>query len=353
MRSFQQLVQHSIRRPQPATHGSDKLKRQDSCVFDSEVKQQQQQPQQEAPQAKRTMVRSHKPASLAPTIPAFQVALSKWSPPVSPGTASPASRQAPSRRTRTSPARTPSQIANSLFVAACAGDLQAMRSAISHGASVNSSVLVPGVFEAFKPAKSGQLSPLAGAASNGQLAAVEFLIANGAEISPCTTKSASSPLHQACRSNSFDIVSLLLEHGADVDIDNAYKVTPTMYACKYSSKEIISLLLQHRPNLNKVSHIGSTALSWAVFSARPGVAELLLRARADPNQTMPDGNTALYCAILTGSASMVKVLLRHGADPFVRNEAYETPLQVAQAHDGNEQIVAMLKTVIAMWQQRR
>lgn len=351
MRSFERFVEHSIRRS--AADDSDTLKRQDSCVFESEVKQQQQQAQQDSSQTKRTMVRSHKPSSLAPAVPAFQAALSKWSPPASPGTASPASLQTSSRRTTTSPARTPSQIANSLFVAACAGDLQAMRSAISQGASVNSSVLVPGVFEAFKPAKSGHLSPLAGAASNGQLAAVKFLIASGAEISPCTTRSASSPLHQACRSNSFDIVSLLLEHGADVDIDNAYKVTPTMYACKYSSKEVISLLLQHRPNLSKVSHIGSTALSWAVFSGRPDVAELLLRAKADPNQTMPDGSTALHCAILTGSASMVKVLLRHGADPFVRNEAYETPLQVAQANAGNEQIIAMLKTVIAMWQQRR
>ena len=251
-----------------------------------------------------------------------------------------------------SPLRTSSQITNALFMAACAGDFHAMQSSIAEGASVNSSVLVPGIFEAFAPPKSGHLSPLAGAASHGQLGAVKFLIANGADISPCIKRSASSPLHQACRSNNISIVRYLLESGADVDLDNAYKVTPIMYACKYSSPEIVSLLLRYRPDLSKLNFIGSTVLSWAVFPGKADVAELLLRAGANPNQTMPDGNTSLHCAVLTGSASMVKVFLRHGADPFLRNEANLTPLQLASAslEDGNgkEKIVGMLKTVIAM-----
>ncbi|KAI5369129.1 putative ankyrin repeat-containing domain superfamily [Septoria linicola] len=349
MRSYEQFMEQTFSRARTRSSDSDKIKRQDSCMFDSELRQEAHTQPQESLDSSRKM-RQHKPSSLSPAIPAFQAALSKWSPPPSPGSASPGTPQA---LPEVAPARTPSQIANSIYISACAGDFQGMQSAITQGASVNCSVLVPGIFETFKPAKSGHLSPLAGAASHGQLGSVKYLVSAGAEISPSTTRSASSPLHQACRSNSLAIVKFLLEHGADVNIDNAYKVTPIMYACRYSSSEIVSLLLQYQPDLSKVSFIGSTALNWAVFPGKVDAAELLLRAGGDPNQAMPDGNTSLHCAVLTGNASMVKVMLQYGADPFLRNEANETALQLTEGHVGNEKIVAMLKTVIAMCQQRR
>lgn len=327
------------------------------------------------------MTRPRNLDSLSPEItciPAFQLTLSHWSPPPSPTSLSPMAQTPLPAQPPASPLKSTSQnIANALFMAACAGDFHSMQSALLEGGPsiINSSVLVPGIFEAFAPPKSGHLSPLAGAASHGQFQVVKYLLANGADISPSNSRSASSPLHQACRSNNLPIVRHLLQHGADVNQDNAYKVTPIMYACKYSSVEIVELLLAYSPDLHKTNFIGSTALSWAIFPGKIHVAELLLQAGADPNQAMPDGNTSLHCAVLTGSASMVKVFLRGGADPFLRNEMGLTPLRLAEEalqsgyedgenqydggccssrssrsnhHHNREKIVAMLKTVIAM-----
>ena len=111
-------------------------------------------------------------------------------------------------------------LANKLFTAACAGDLETIELLLSLGVPVDSSTFVPGLFDAFKPAKPGHLSPLAGAASHGQADVVELLLANGATLNPKCTQSASSPLHQACHTNDIEIVRLLLEVGANVNIPN-------------------------------------------------------------------------------------------------------------------------------------
>lgn len=298
-------------------------------------------------ESKQNSVRQRRPSFLSPAVPSFQAAKSRWSPPVSPLTSQSSNALF---HPRSSLARSESELARDLFADACDGDIAGMQICLSHGASVNCSVLVPGVFEAFRPAKSGHLSPLAGAATCGKLDAAQFLLSSGAEINPCTSQSASSPLHQACRSNSVDIVRLLLERGADVNIGNAYKTTAIMYAVKYSSLDIVRLLVSYRPNLTLTSFIGSTALHWAVWSGKTENAKILLRARADPNHPAPDGNTALHYAITIGSASMVKCLLKYGADPLRKNEACGSPLQLAQGdvERRNEQIIAMLRTVIAM-----
>lgn len=281
------------------------------------------------------MTRASKPIALSPSIPSFHRTTSKWSPPSSPG------------------AKSEYDLASDLFVAACRGDLAGIQIALSQGASVNSSVLVPGVFEAFKPAKPGHLSPLAGAASYAQVSAVQYLLTHGAELNPPSSRSASSPLHQACRGSHRDIVQRLLDHGAIIDIENVYRETPIMYANKYASPDVVSLLLQYRPNLEKGSFMGATPIHWAVWSGRPEVLNLLLEARANPNQTAPDGNTAIHYAVVVDSprrAMMVKCLLKHGANPLQRNESDETPLDLAERQPGphTPQIIAMLKAVIAM-----
>lgn len=235
-----------------------------------------------------------------------------------------------------------------LFVVACAGDLTEIETLLDQGVPIDSSVLVPALFEAFQPAKPGHLSPLAGASLKGQFAAVKLLLSHGAELNPSSNRSSSSPLHQACRNNDIDMVQYLLQQGAQVDIVDSYKVTPIMYASKYSSAELVSLLLRHKPNLNAVSFINAAAIHWSVWPGNPKITELLLMAEANPNHEMADGNTALHCAVLAGSVGMCKVLLKYGADPLRRNESEETPLKLAETQCESDEISRVLRAAIPM-----
>lgn len=289
-------------------------------------------------------LRSNKPSSLPvpSTAPSFQATKSKWSPPPSPGILPERSLSEPPSMS----AKEKNNLAQQLFTAACTGDLLAIESLIQQGAPINSSVLVPALFDAFQPAKSGQLSPLAGASLCGQLDGVKLLLAHGAELNPSSNRSSSSPLHQACRKNDINVVRFLLQQGAQVDIIDSYKVTPIMYASKYSSAELVSLLLEYKPNLDAVSFINAAAIHWSVWPGKAEITELLLKSKANPNHEMADGNTALHCAVLAGSVEMCKVLLRYGADPLRRNENDETPLRLAETQCESNEISRVLRAAI-------
>lgn len=238
-------------------------------------------------------------------------------------------------------------LASKLYAAATAGDLQHMRLLLSLGAPINGPTVVPDLYETFKPAKPGRLSPLAGAATHRQMEAAELLVANGADISPDINDSSSSPLQQACRANDIDMTIFLLQCGADVNQTNCYKSTPLMYAVKYGSAELVSLILSQQPDLTAISFMGSVAAHWAIWPGRKDVLELLLQAGADPDAKMADESTLLHCAALRGWTDGIKLLVNYAADPFQRDADYKTPLDVAIAH-GHEDPADILRAAMLL-----
>lgn len=220
-------------------------------------------------------------------------------------------------------------LADKLYIASCAGDLRHMLLLLSLGAPINMPSLVHNLYDAFKPAKSGNLSALAGAAGNRQLGAVKLLLERGAVLNPDMKQSSSSPLHQACKADDVEITEYLLEQGADVDALNCYRTTPLMYAVKHGSHELVALVLAYNPDLHILSFINTAAVHWGVWPGNEDVMQLLLEAGADPNHAMGDGSTPLHCAASSGLGSICEMLVRYGADPRKRNEAWKTPGMVA------------------------
>lgn len=221
-------------------------------------------------------------------------------------------------------------LAEKLFAASCAGDIDHMQLLLSLGAPVNTPSLIPDLFTVFKPPKPGFLSPLAGAAGAGHLAACHLLLAHGARINPGMRESSSSPLHQACRADDVEIAAFLLAQGADVDGLNCYKTSPLMYAVKYGSAPLVRLILSYNPDLNVRSFIGTAAIHWVIWPGHEELVELLLQAGADPDMRVADGATPLHCAAATGLTGVVRVLLKYGADAGKRNEGWVLPAEVAR-----------------------
>ncbi|KAK3109611.1 hypothetical protein LTR53_016946 [Teratosphaeriaceae sp. CCFEE 6253] len=277
----------------------------------------------------------------ASPVPAFRAATAHWSPPASPTARSRSSTLSPPTSPRMdsalcSPVMAPLTVkekrtlGEKLYSASCAGDLAHVKLLLSLGAPINSSSLVKGLYESFKPAKAGMLSSLAGAAGHRQPAVVELLLAEGAELNPHVNHSSSTPLHEAVRADDLDLARHLLDLGARVNALNAYNTTALMYAVKYSSADMVRLVLAFRPDLAQRSFIGTAAVHWAVWPNRPEILELLLRAGADKDHPLLDGSTLLHCAVKAEHVETVQCLLNHGADPLRRNDAWQTPLQAAE-----------------------
>ena len=62
-----------------------------------------------------------------------------------------------------------------------------------------------------------------------------------------------------------DIVRLLLQHGADPNINNNYEESPLMFAARAESLACVCMLLDAGANIDQKSYDGMTALHYAVF----------------------------------------------------------------------------------------
>lgn len=79
------------------------------------------------------------------------------------------------------------------------------------------------------------------ASDASELAIVEALIAAGADIDALDSDDYSA-LHKACENSDKDMVKLLLDHNAIVDIENRYDETPLSLARDKGNKYIVGLL---------------------------------------------------------------------------------------------------------------
>ncbi|CAL8099188.1 unnamed protein product [Calicophoron daubneyi] len=107
--------------------------------------------------------------------------------------------------------------------------------------------------------------------------------------------------------------------------------TPLIEAAKTGSNDIVRLLLEHGALVNLRDCGGFTALHRACQKSFAHVAETLLRmGRANPQIKCPfSGNTALHEAAMLGHADCVNCLLRFHAAPWARNAEAEMPFELA------------------------
>ncbi|XP_020531410.1 E3 ubiquitin-protein ligase XBAT33 isoform X3 [Amborella trichopoda] len=190
---------------------------------------------------------------------------------------------------------------------------------------------------------SGSGERLVSAARDGDLVEARMLL----EFNPCLAKYSTfgglnSPLHFAAAKGHNEIVTLLLEHGADVNSRNYCGQTALMHACRYGHWEVVQTLLLYRANVTRADYLsGRTALHFAAVNGhvrciRLVVADFIpsapyestsstnddqcdrssLRSRYDQyalskfvNKAADGGITALHMAALNGHSDCVQLLL--------------------------------------------
>ena len=107
---------------------------------------------------------------------------------------------------------------------------------------------------------------------------VKCLLKKGADVNAKfnTATPASTPLHCASMDNNYELVKLLLENGADVNINNKYNETPLYCIIAYCrlndrkiERKIIKLLISKGADINAKNGEGITILSKAIQIGRP------------------------------------------------------------------------------------
>lgn len=124
-----------------------------------------------------------------------------------------------------------------------------------------------------------------------------------------------TPLIRAIKAEYTDVVSLLLDCGADPHRADDRGDTPIIYAVTghYISSAIVELLLRHGVDPSTRFSRG-TLLDVAVRDKLYGLMKLLLEHGARANGHGSDLGAPLAAIVANGSEKMVRLLLTHGAD---------------------------------------
>lgn len=119
---------------------------------------------------------------------------------------------------------------------------------------------------------------LVSAARDGDLLEARMLL----EFNPCLAKYSTfgglnSPLHFAAAKGHNEIVTLLLENGADVNSKNYCGQTALMQACRHGHWEVVQTLLLYRCNVTRADYLsGRTALHFAAVDGHVRCIRLLV-----------------------------------------------------------------------------
>src|SRR5271157_5325709 len=90
-----------------------------------------------------------------------------------------------------------------------------------------------------------------------------------------------TPLTQASKFGHANIVTLLLEHGVDVNFQKPGNNTALIEAASAGKRDVIELLLSRKADLNRVGVHGGTALAHALLNEQYDSAKFLVAAGAD------------------------------------------------------------------------
>lgn len=179
------------------------------------------------------------------------------------------------------------------------------------------------------------------AVKQGNLRIASRLVAAGASVNSSGKSVADeSPLQMAVFGGNETLVSLLVDHGADVYANGGDLGTVLQRAIYSRNLNIVAMVLDARPcpdvNLGK-GIFGTTPLQLAVLQKDIGILSRLLSHRPDlifPNKTTSFGVTPLHQASHLGWGTGMDALIRHGANPQLFDLYGQTCLDWA-LHDKN------------------
>lgn len=190
-------------------------------------------------------------------------------------------------------------------------------------------------------AQSGNRTPLIRAVGAGYIEIVTLLLEAGANPN-ATDVLKQTPLRWAAYSNQPSITELLLNFKANPNIPDDYGTTPLIEAAEKGLEAVVAKLLAYKADPNIQDDSGNTAL--LINIVRKGnakITQMLLDAGANPNTQDNDGMTTLMGAVLQKDASVVKALLDAGADPNIKHNNGVNALSFALKYS-TEEIIGLL-----------
>ena len=221
-----------------------------------------------------------------------------------------------------------------LMIAARTGSLPSVKLLVAHGANVNGA-----------ETRKGQ-NALMWAAAEGHSDVVDFLIQNHADVK-AVSKGGFTPLVFAAQKGDVHSVRSLLDAGLSPNYVLPNGTGLLSVAVAGDKPDVVQVLLEHNADVNIADKAGNTPLHLAAQAGSLEIVKLLLAKGADPNALTakvapPAGKaasspfriqvgqqTALMLAAKANHEDVMRALVAGGADPKIRAQDGTTLLMAA------------------------
>jgi uncharacterized protein len=178
------------------------------------------------------------------------------------------------------------------------------------------------------------LATLIEAVKQGNAAKVKTIVGADAALASARLPLGESPLMAALYRGHRDIVNVLLDAGAELDVFAAAAIGRI--------NELKSAIGDPR-NVGRYAYDGWTPLHLAAFFGQIGAVRLLLDSGADVNAVSQNSlaNTPLHAATAGKHGDVALLLFTNGADSHAIDAGGYTPLQIASQNQLNAVVEAM------------
>lgn len=181
-------------------------------------------------------------------------------------------------------------------------------------------------------------TPLCCAAADGNVDILSCLMESGAEINACEGDRC-TPLMMASARGHVNAVTVLTDRGADVTLKSKdgktalHHAVHDGYRVSVSLDEVLSCLIKNGAEVNARDQSGRTPLMEACRHCRANVVTFLIEHGAEVNAHDQSGHTPLMEACSHGEENAVTFLIEHGADVDPQDNYEETALHHAVYSD--------------------
>ena len=182
------------------------------------------------------------------------------------------------------------------------------------------------------------------------------LIDMGASVDLDTSvdKNGRTLLHEACRRGQHSTMKILMELGADVNVEDAYGNTPMFEAIEGSHSDVVKAACELGYDVNAENSFGRTPLSKASELGMLEILVILIQCGADVTMKDSDGfifaleakdsteRTLLHEVCRQGELELVKRIVKLGANMTVEDAYGTIPLYEAMLNNHNDIVEALI-----------
>ncbi len=166
--------------------------------------------------------------------------------------------------------------------------------------------------------------------STGQIAELRTLVSTLQPAVLNQVHGGFTTVMRAASTGDTDVLTLLIESGADPTIRGSSQRTALQYAVEKNRFDAARLLLAKGVDIDGVDETHLSPLVMAIDRGFTALAYFLLESGADPNIQHVAGHTALIDAARSGDMALARALIEAGADPSASLPDGRTAADLAQ-----------------------